>query len=109
MFKISNLILIITLYFLFFLKTGCPIKSILGFPCPGCGITRSYLALLKMDLNEAFYYNPLFLVPIILALLMISKISDKYKYKIVLTLVALYLLVYFIRIVNHWYPVEVWF
>lgn len=102
-------ITIITLYVLILLKTGCPIKSILGFPCPGCGTTRSYLALLKMDLNEAFYYNPLFPVPIILDLVMISKISDKYKYKIVLTLVALYLLVYFIRIVNHWYPVEVWF
>lgn len=109
MFKISNLILIITLYVLILLKTGCPIKSILGFPCPGCGTTRSYLALLKMDLNEAFYYNPLFPVPIILALVMISKISDKHKYKIVLILVALYLLVYFIRIVNHWYLVEVWF
>ena len=44
----------------------CIIRGIVGFPCPGCGITRAYMKLLHGDLLEAMYYNPLFIVPIII-------------------------------------------
>lgn len=35
----------------------CPILAFTGIPCPGCGLTRSFLALTKGDLISAFSYH----------------------------------------------------
>lgn len=35
----------------------CPSKLIYNIPCPGCGMTRACLALLKLDFSSAFHYN----------------------------------------------------
>lgn len=44
---------------------GCPIRFMTGISCPGCGMTRAYLCLLRGDVEGAFNYHPLFpLVPI---------------------------------------------
>ena len=40
----------------------CPIKTLTQFPCPTCGSWRSMMALLRLDLATAFYYNPLFVL-----------------------------------------------
>lgn len=45
------------------ISTGCSIKGFTGVPCPGCGMTRAYLLLLKGNLAGAFYYHPLFPLP----------------------------------------------
>ena len=37
----------------------CPIKYITGLYCPGCGITRMLLSILKGDIYQGFRYNPL--------------------------------------------------
>ena len=43
---------------------GCPIKAVTGFPCPGCGMTRGCLSLLRLDFAGAFRWHPLcFLAP----------------------------------------------
>ncbi len=43
---------------------GCPIKRIFAVPCPGCGMTRACLSLLKLDFAAALHWHPLcFLVP----------------------------------------------
>ena len=60
----------------------CPIKYITGFYCPGCGITRMILSILKGDLYQAFRYNPLvfILMPFIIFYFLeifISKIYNK--------------------------------
>ncbi len=48
---------------------GCPIKRIFGFPCPGCGMTRGCMALLRLDFAEALRWHPLCpLVPAMAAL-----------------------------------------
>lgn len=39
---------------------GCPIRKFTGIPCPGCGMTRAHVAMLHLDVGEAFYYHPLF-------------------------------------------------
>jgi hypothetical protein len=42
----------------------CPFKVATGLPCPGCGLTRSSVALLHGDLGTSLYYHPLGVVMI---------------------------------------------
>ncbi|RXE59568.1 DUF2752 domain-containing protein [Acetivibrio mesophilus] len=51
----------------------CIFKNFFGLPCPGCGMTRAYFSLFKFDLASAFYYHPLFLLPVILAIIVVFK------------------------------------
>ncbi len=47
----------------FFYK--CPFKLLFDIPCPGCGMTRAYKALLQLDFVAAFEYHLLFPLPIL--------------------------------------------
>lgn len=38
----------------------CPVKLVFGIDCPGCGMTRAFLAALRFDYKSAFDYHPLF-------------------------------------------------
>ena len=40
----------------------CPTAGFLGIPCPGCGLTRAAVALLRGDLERAHELQPLVLV-----------------------------------------------
>lgn len=35
----------------------CPIKVFLHIDCPGCGLTRATISLLKGDLSKSLHYN----------------------------------------------------
>jgi len=37
----------------------CPLHSLIGVPCPTCGITRGLRCLLHGNLEAAFLFNPL--------------------------------------------------
>ena len=37
----------------------CPFRFLTGLPCPGCGMTRSVVALLHGDLAASLFYHPL--------------------------------------------------
>lgn len=54
------------LYFIWyqFMNLGlpCVFYKVTGFYCPGCGVTRMFLALSRLDLAEAFRSNPLVLL-----------------------------------------------
>ena len=53
---------------LFLCGITCPIKFTTGISCPGCGMTRACLALLRLDLGAALHYHPLvWLLPVALA------------------------------------------
>ncbi|HIZ16758.1 MAG TPA: DUF2752 domain-containing protein, partial [Firmicutes bacterium] len=39
--------------------TTCLIKSTIGVPCPGCGMTRATLELLSGNISAALHYHPL--------------------------------------------------
>ncbi len=49
---------------LFLLQSGlrvpCPIYSLTGLQCPGCGNTRATLAFLRLDFRAILHYNLLY-------------------------------------------------
>lgn len=50
----------------------CPIKFVTGMSCPGCGMTRAWLSLLRLDLGAAWVYHPLFwILPVCVVLFLI--------------------------------------
>jgi hypothetical protein len=59
------------------LRISCPIHSLTGVFCPGCGSTRAARALLRGDLELAFHNNALLLLSPVLVLVgvLISKYS----------------------------------
>lgn len=62
---------LIIIFFMWIFNVGCLFKSIIGIPCPGCGLTRATLAFLRFDLTAAFRYHPLFWLVIPFLLLVI--------------------------------------
>ena len=50
------------------LALPCPIRFLTGIPCPGCGMSRAWLAVLQLDIAAAFSYHPMFWVLPVLAL-----------------------------------------
>lgn len=56
------IVLLLGYYFLnskFGLSISCPIHSLTGLHCPGCGLTRSIFSIIKLDFKSAFMYNQL--------------------------------------------------
>lgn len=80
-------------------KTICYFKGLSGIPCPGCGYTRSFLHLFKGDIKGAFFYHPLFILPVISVVLLYLQYIKKLKIpgKIWLLFVILLFVVYGIR------------
>lgn len=55
--------------FLWVTGVGCPVRFVTGVACPGCGLTRAWLAAFRLDVHAALAYHPLFwAVPIAFAL-----------------------------------------
>lgn len=54
------------------LSIPCPFHALTGLLCPGCGVTRMCLALLRLDFAAAWQANPvlLLLLPVLAALLL---------------------------------------
>ena len=45
----------------------CPILFVTGIPCPGCGLTRAWLAALQGAFARAFVFHPMFwAIPVLL-------------------------------------------
>lgn len=40
-------------------QSFCPLKMLTGFPCPGCGITKSLVYFYEGDLQKSLYYHVL--------------------------------------------------
>lgn len=47
----------------------CPIKTVIGYTCPGCGIQRSIFSLLELDLKNSFNFYPPLVLGIFIAFL----------------------------------------
>ncbi|SDE84595.1 Protein of unknown function [Epilithonimonas hungarica] len=66
----------------FFLK--CPLKTMTGYECAGCGVQRAFHSLLHFRFLEAFKYNPLFVIsiPVLVFVLLINFVKRYYNLKI---------------------------
>lgn len=51
------ILLLVVFYAVF---VGCPVYRLTGVPCPGCGMSRAFIAAAKLDFRAAFAYHPLF-------------------------------------------------
>ena len=85
------------------LGISCPIKFVTGISCAGCGMTRAWKVLLfHGDFRQAFYYHPLFLLPVgFLALYLFKNGINPKVYKFfIFTICILFVIVYIYRIFN---------
>lgn len=55
------------------LGVTCPILYVTGVSCAGCGMSRAWLSLLRLDLAAAFSYHPLFWLPVPTAVLVLLR------------------------------------
>ena len=98
--KILLITLCIVAFYLFF---GCPIRLVCGVCCPGCGMTRAVLALLRLDPAAAWHFHPLvFLMPVAVVIFLLRKrLSNKALYCIAGCFLLVFLAVYIYRLLAH--------
>ena len=69
----------------FLKKSGCLIRNRFHIYCPGCGGTRAVEALLRLQLEQSLYYNPVVILLIIVTVCIViirfieSKSGKKHK------------------------------
>lgn len=63
---------------LYLTDIGCVVRRVTGLACPGCGMTRAWLAVLRLDFAAAVAYHPLFwAAPLAVALLWAQEVSGR--------------------------------
>ena len=59
------------------LGVTCPILFLTGISCAGCGMSRAWLSLLRLDLAGAFAFHPLFWLPVPAAALLLFRMFSR--------------------------------
>jgi len=79
---------------------SCPIRFLTGISCAGCGMSRAWLSLLRLDIVAAFHYHPLFLLPILaVGLLMFRPRLNQHLFRVGMHMICgAFIIVYFIRL-----------
>ncbi len=85
-----------------YLTIQCPIKFFTGICCPGCGMTRALLSILRLDFEAAVHYHPaVFIMPIAALIFIMKKKINPTVVRVLLILFILILLViYLYRLIN---------
>lgn len=92
---------IVCLYSAFWLLgIGCPIKFLTGISCLGCGMTRAWLSLIRLDFKSAFFYHPGFWIPPLMLPLFLwkNKKFNKVYYFFIFTAIILFVIIYCVRL-----------
>ena len=58
---------------------SCPYKEYFGMDCLGCGMQRSFIALLKGDFVSSFYHYPALIPMILMFMFLIVHLIFKFK------------------------------
>lgn len=84
------------------LGVTCPIRFATGISCAGCGMSRAWLCLLRLDMAGAFAYHPLFWLPVPAAgLLLFRRWLPGKLYRFGMGAVCiLFFIVYLVRLVS---------
>lgn len=101
--NITAAVAIVFLYVAFdVLGIGCPIKFLTGISCIGCGMTRAWLSVLRLDWKSAFYYHPAFWLPplFLIFFLFKNKISIKIYKIFIFTAISLFVIIYIARLLQ---------
>ena len=79
----------------------CPIKYLTGISCAGCGMSRAWISLLHLNLQDAFMYHPLFFLPPVALIIMLckSKINIKFYKIFMFTIAGAFVIVYLYRMI----------
>jgi len=81
---------------------GCVFLNIVGKPCPGCGMTRAWISVLRADFATAFALHPLFFTVPVLYLYILADghlFTNKYVNSTILGLIfLLFFLLFVIRL-----------
>ena len=89
---IDCLFVLIFIIFMYMLNIPCFFKIFFDVECSGCGITRAYINLFRLNIKKAFELNPMFWsVPIVCVLYLFDEKFSKYKRVISTVLNLIYL------------------
>ncbi len=98
---IEALGIIICFYLILEIVLGitCPIKFLTGISDAGCGMSRAWMCVLRLDFKGAFYYHPLWMLPVPAVLVfMIKKKLPKRVYQVlVAAVISAFVMVYLYR------------
>lgn len=60
------------------LKIPCFFHELTGYMCPGCGVTRMIISMVKLDFYSAFGYNKALFVTMPIILYLVFSVERKY-------------------------------
>ena len=105
--KENKIIFILAAVFAVYVAAGlafhipCFIREALGVSCPGCGMSRAALAVLRVDLLAALAYHPLIFIMAPLVFMLIFSMKDTKFFTVLLIFFAVIMLaVYFLRLAD---------
>ncbi len=84
----------------FLFHTFCPVYAVFHYPCPGCGLTRGCVSLLKLDIDAYLKYNAC--APLWIGLIIYSFIcryirgTEIKKWNIIVSVVSVITCIYYI-------------
>lgn len=79
-------------------QAACYIKSLTGHDCPGCGLQRATVALLRGDLAQAWdLYPPLFPF-LLMLLLLVAAVAFRFRGRLTLLLASFFTTLLFILV-----------
>ena len=85
----------------------CPIKHLFGIDCPGCGMQRSFLALMRGDVSASLKFHPAALPLLVLVAFTLVHLKVDFKFgalliKMLFIGIAIIIVIkYIYKIYNH--------